>query len=618
MNPRVFKRRIYISGLIVLVISVLFAIKLFTLHFSGKIIITDGYDPEIRRGYIMDRNRDILAVSIDTKSLYANPEEVRNIDDVASVLSPLLDISFVRIKRILSKKKRFVWLKRKLNEREVRAIRKLQIRGLHFKNEYKRVYPYGNLASNLIGFVGVDNRGLEGIEYGRDRELRGVGKKGRGYNRGERHSGYNIILSIDRFVQHTAWKEIEKVVKKHRAKQGVALVMEVKTGKILALAKTPAIDPNYYYRYPEFARRSFTVIDSFEPGSTLKIISAAAMLETGRSIANEKFICKGKIKIFDETINCTGVHGEVDLYKSIRYSCNVGIIEAMKRVKRKKFFDVLSRFGFGQRTGVQLPGESEGLLRPPDKWSGLSKYSVSIGHEISVTSIQMAAAFSAIANGGIYTAPSIVDAVEDPDGNKIFEQRPKIKGRVLKKSIASQLLKMMKDVVDKGTGVRAYSKIYGFAGKTGTSRKYSIRGGRYSDHVISSFIGIAPYDSPEICVYIVIDDPADKQYGGKIAAPIFKAIVEKILPVLGIKKSMAAPGKIIPKRSLVKKIRGNLLPDLRGLRLPDVLRTLNEINKRFMIKYRIYGTGVVFSQVPEPGSRIEKNQIIKIYFRGKK
>src|SRR4030042_1183012 len=389
MNQKVFKRRVYVAGLLFALLSFMFIIRLFNLHFSTKLVVSDDRKGVTHRGSIRDRNGYILAISIEKNSLFANPEEIKNPEETAQTVASILKIPSDSILSNLKKKKRFIWIKRKIDDPDAEEIRKIGIPGLYLKKEYKRVYPHDELASNIVGFAGVDNKGLEGIEYSFDDTLMGRDDSaeeemyGAGFGR-------NITLTIDRLIQYSAEREIEKAVNVNQAKQGAVLVLEVKTGRILAYAKRPSFNPNRYYEYSAFTLRNFSFIDSFEPGSTLKIISLASMLEHHPEMTRNLFTCRGWIDIADVRINCTGVHGTIGMNDIIRHSCTVGIIEAMKIMRKKDLYVTLKKFQFGIKTGVELPGETEGILRNWNKWSGLSKYSMSIGNEISVTSEQLA------------------------------------------------------------------------------------------------------------------------------------------------------------------------------------------------------------------------------------
>jgi cell division protein FtsI (penicillin-binding protein 3) len=612
MNQTVFKRRVYVTGLAFAVLSSIYIIRLMTLHFSGKVMVSDDKKTEAHRGYIKDRNGYILALSIEKNSLFANPEEIKNPEETARFLSPLLRLPIETIKQKFVKKKRFVWVKRKLEDPVAAEIRKSGIKGLYYKREYNRTYPHGELAANIIGFVGMDNSGLAGIEYSFNDAL-SLGRYGTGPSADDGY-GYSIILTIDRFIQHAAEREIKDAVIRYGAKQGAVLAVEVKTGRVLALAKYPTFNPNSYYNYQSFPLRNFSVIDSYEPGSTFKIISLVSMLERDPKIAGNYYTCRGYIDIADVRINCTGVHGRVNMNDIIRHSCNVGVIEAMKSLSKKNFHDALVRFGFGRKTGEELPGETEGIVRELDKWSGLSKYSISIGQEVSVTSLQLAAAFCAIANGGIYVSPTVIESILDHDGNEIRRFKPAVRGRVAARSACEMALKMMAGVVASGTGQKAGSRYYCISGKTGTSQKF-VRAKGYTDRVLSSFIGLAPCAEPEVCILVIIDDPADKLSGGLIATPVFAGIIDRVLAQQGVKKQHIPATDPAVKIGRRPAFDGTRMPDFSGMRLPAALELLIDIRKRTSAYYTIQGSGRVYGQSPAPGSGLGTGGEIILYLK---
>jgi cell division protein FtsI/penicillin-binding protein 2 len=613
MNQKVFKRRVYAAGFLFAALSLVFIVRLAHLHFSGRVVVSDGEKSEVRRGSISDRSGYILALSLEKDSLFANPEEIKNQEETARLLSGLLQVPRESILKKFKKKKRFIWIKRKIDDPVAEKIRKIGIPGLYLKKEYKRMYPHDGLASNIIGFTGIDNNGLAGIEYAFDGAL-STPAESAGTKQGGGNFGKNITLTIDRLIQHEAEQEIERAVSIYRAKQGAVLVMEVKTGRILAMAKAPGFNPNRYYEYPPFSLRNFSFIDSFEPGSTMKILSLASMLEHNPRVTELRYLCKGSIDIADVTINCTGVHGSVSMKDIIRHSCNVGVIEATKGIKKKDLFDSLAKFRFGRKTGVELPGETEGILRHWKKWSGLSKYSIAIGQEVSVTALQLATAFCAVANGGVYISPAIIESIEEQDGTVLRGFRPAVRGRIISKSISEKLMNMMRGVVEGGTGQKAASRYYCVAGKTGTSQKF-VRAKGYSERVVASFIGIAPCEDPSVCMLVIIDDPADRLSGGQIATPVFANLIDRVLVRQGVVKKRLKPDE--PVRMAARKIEfdGDTMPDFRGHGMAESLAALVEIKKRREVIYSLKGTGRVYAQEPAPGARLEKAAEIKLLLK---
>ncbi len=613
MDQKVFKRRIMLTGLFIMSIACFFIYRLSSLHFSDKIRISTYKSSDTRRGYIKDRNGYILAISIEKNSLFANPMEITDPRYVAEKLSPVIGLTKEFIFNRISREKRFVWIKRKIDDEEVLGIKALNIKGLHFKKEYHRVYPHGRLASNILGFVDIDNNGLEGIEY-EFNDILLPARKGNLLGTDDERDFNNIILTIDRYIQYISEREIRQAVIQNKALRGVAVVMEVKTGNILAIAKYPNFDPNYYYRFSQEAIGNFSVVNSFEPGSTLKVIALAALLEKKPGILRKEYICTGSIDIGDVTIKCTNVHGRVNLHDIIEQSCNSGIIQAMKEISKEDSFSVLRSFGFGEKTGINLPGESAGILRPVKEWSGLSKYSIAIGQEISVTSLQLVAAFGAIANGGVYLYPSIIKRIEGDKGDVIRNYPPRVKGRIISRKHSDIILKMMRSVVTNGTGRLADISYYLPAGKTGTAQKSRKRGGYYGQYV-ASFIGTAPYNDPDICVLVVLDEPNVSIYGGEIAAPVFSRITEKALIYRGVKINKFNAEE--PREAGRDNFRfdGVSMPDFSGFSMAQALQLLIDMQKRTGIDYSFTGQGRVYKQTPGPGVRFVGKQKIILYLR---
>jgi len=614
MNRSAFNTRVYLTAFLLFIFFILIVIKLFNLHFSEKIIIPDSLPADTGRGYILDRNGYVLALSIATESIFANPEEISDPLLVARALSPIVGVPAATILERIQRGRRFVWIQRKTDDSVAAAVRELQIRGIHFRKEYKRVYPYRDLASNLIGFVGIDNTGLEGLEHRFDQLLSGRDEVVRDESAREIYQKKNLRLTIDRLIQNIAEEELGSAVRGIRAVQGAAVVFDIESGRVLALAKVPAFDLNRYQNYNPQIRRLYTVVDSFEPGSTLKVIAAASLLEHNPAVFKKEYVCEGKIDVGGVTINCLHEHGRVNMTDIIRYSCNSGIIQAVMNLDRKNFYSTLRKFGFGEPTGAGIPGETSGILRPVNQWSGLSRYSISIGHEISVTSLQMAAAFGAIANKGVYVAPSIVEGVEKPDGTVVQSYYPGSRGRIMKEDDAALLMGMMRQAVADGTGRRAESGYYQTLGKTGTSQKFMKSLGAYSDKNISSFIGVAPYKNPKICVFVVIDDPGDNLTGGAAAAPVFKKIIERVLPYMGIGGADITALEI-KKSPGGKLFSGNAMPDLRGMNFYEVSGILADLNRSLGIKHYIKGAGTVAAQRPLPGTVLKENDTIIINMR---
>ncbi len=600
--------RLYLAGILIVGIAAYLLIAVYRLHVSEKIILSSKAG-NVRRGLIMDRQRNILAMSVERESLYAEPKKIKDAASTAAILSRLLGISKDILEIKLKNPVDFVWIRRKIDTATAAKIKELKIDGLFFKKEMQRAYPSGSLAANILGFVGVDGNGLEGMEYKFDSVL----THSSGASDDEYASGDSVVLTIDRFVQHQAEKAVGDAVKNTGAIQGVVLVMEVKTGKVLAIGKYPSFDPNHYAASSPRQRQHYTVTDSFEPGSTLKIIAMALLLELFPSL-DRRYLCQGRVEVADTVISCIGVHGQVSPADIIKYSCNAGIIQAMKDVKKKDMYDFLKKFGFGARTGIELPGESEGILRPLAKWSGLSKYSLAIGQEISVNSIQLAAAFSAIGNQGVYMVPTVIEAIERDDGTPVRSFFPRSKGTIISKETARKLLSMMKVAVESGTGKRAAIAYYIVLGKTGTAQKSRPSGGYDPGRETAIFVGLAPYPDPEICILVVLDEPSGAS-GGAVAAPVFARVAERILPYLGIRDKPITSSGIIAEKRESFRFDGNTMPDFTGCTLAESVRNISIIRKAVSVSTSWHGTGRVFRQQPLPGTKLSSGSRIKLYLK---
>ncbi len=612
MDKSVFKKRIMITGFILSVILFFFVLKLFNLHFSDKIILPGKEPIEDGRGYIFDREGYLLALSVMFDSVYINPQELKDPASAAAALSSIVGTPASELHSKFIGQKKFIWLIRRCDVQVSGRIKALGIKGVHFTNEYKRVYPYNSLAANVVGFVGLDNMGLDGIEYKFNNILSGRDEVVKDEISREIYQKKNLTLTIDRYVQHVAEEELGKAIVQHRAKQGAVVILEVDTGRVLAIAKYPSFDPNYFSSYNGSLRSNFSIVDSFEPGSTMKIITLSSLIENKPEALKKEYFCEGFVDINDVRINCLHKHGKLSIEKVIAQSCNAGMIQSVKGLEKKDLYTTLRKFGFGVQTGLELPGEAEGILRPVAQWSGLSKYSMSIGHELSVTSIQLAAAFNSIANRGVYVTPALVEKIEKPDGTLVQGFYPRTKGRVIKEEEALFLMKMMRNVVTEGTGKRADSVFYQIAGKTGTSQKFSSAAGGYSDRNVSSFVGIAPYQNPKITMLVVIDDPDDRFTGGASAAPVFMRITDRVLPYFGIGGKDTSAFKVKKSQESAAS-EFQTVPDLKGMNIAEAAAVLRVLGEKHGIKYYIKGSGRVYGQKPAPGSSISKGENVILF-----
>lgn len=498
------------------------------------------------RGVIYDRNMQRLACNLKVESLYAVPLQMKYSHTVTSKLSDILDINQSIISERLKRRKMFIWLKRRLSEEEVKKIKALDVEGLDFVKEYKRFYPNGNFASHILGIVDIDNKGLEGVELLYNEYLGGkpgwkeVVKDAKGRELASQMkrslppcNGYNMVLTIDEVIQHIAEKALDKVYRKYKAKAAMVIVMDPQNGEILALANRPSFDPNTFHNSSHDIRRNRAITDCFEPGSSFKIVTASAALNEDAAKPSDVFFCEnGSWSIYGHMLHDHTPHGNLTFKEVIEKSSNIGTVKVALRLKDKNFYEYIRRFGFGESTGIDLPGEVSGLLQPLSKWSKFTISSIPMGQEIGVTAIQMACAVSTIANGGIYYKPMIVKKVCDSKGEIIKKFDAEAVKEVISPQAAAKMRAFMRGVVENGTGKAAKLKNYTGAGKTGTGQKLEPSGQYSHSKFTASFVGFAPSENPSIVVCVFIDEPRPLYYGGTVAAPVFKEIAEETLRYL--------------------------------------------------------------------------------------
>lgn len=505
-----------------------------------------------QRGVIWDRRMREMAVNIEADSLYAVPSEVEDPRYLSSKLAPVIKVSEKRLIRKLGKRDReFIWILRKMDREVAHDVRELKDRAgfkeLGFLTESKRYYPKGQTASHILGYTNIDNEGLEGIELQYNEYMKGKKKKvlmntdARGNSLTdtveEAIPGNNILLTIDEGIQYIVEKEIADAVVRWKAKAAVAIMMNPFTGEILAMANNPTFNPNLPGRAPAYKRRNRAITDIYEPGSTFKTFLAAAALEEGIVSLEDKFdVSKGYIVVGGKPIRDIHRWKVLTFQDVIQKSSNVGAVQIGLKLGKERYYRYIRRFGFGEKTGIDLPGEVRGILRKPEEWSGTSLAALSIGQEIGVTPLQILRAYAAIANGGLLMRPYIVSEIISPSGEVIKSFSPRIERRVISRSTAEAIKEILKTVVQEGgTAQKAYIKGNQVAGKTGTAQMVDPKTGRYSkDKYVSSFVGFVPADNPKIVLIVVIYEPTGATYGGEVAAPVFKSIVERTLTYLDI------------------------------------------------------------------------------------
>ncbi len=503
-----------------------------------------------KRGTIYDRNGSELSVSIDVESLFARPHLIDNKSLTAIKISRILGISHKTILKKFKKNKRFVWIKRQIPPAEASKIKKLGINGLEFVEESQRFYPNKELAAQMIGFVGRDSKGLEGIEFEYNNVLKGKPRYlavnrdalGRqlfidGAKTSEEVQGNDITLTIDKNIQYIVEKELQAAISVSKAKSGIAIVMEPGTGKVLAMAVAPLFNPNQYSRYEAKTWRNRAITDVFEPGSTFKTFLMASALEENIIKPEDIFFCEnGSYRVADRVIHDTHPHGWLNATNILKYSSNIGASKIVRHLGSELFYQHIRKFGFGEETGVAFPSEADGFIPLPYRCPEHTRSAMAFGQGISVSALQLATAYSAIANGGLYMRPYFVEKVNHPNGMTIQKTNPQVLRRVVSERTARTVRNMLKSVVSKGgTGEKARTASYNVAGKTGTSQKIDKKLKRYSNQkLIASFAGFAPADDPAITVLVIIDEPQKMMSGGAIAAPTFSRITSQTLNYLHI------------------------------------------------------------------------------------
>ncbi len=512
---------------------------------------------EPTRGTIYDRMGRELAVSLDVDSVYGVPSKIDDPREVAQQLSRILHENPRMLERKLAGDKHFVWLSRKVEPAKARKVKDLDSSEVGLQAESRRFYPKKALAGSVLGFTGMDNEGLEGLELAYDKTLHGVSgwvlaekdamgrtvfPGGPGFQYKLPKPGHDIILTIDEVIQHIVEKELDAALAQSRARGGVCIVMNPGTAEVLALAvrtltrSGQPFNPNEPRHYRPDEWRNRCVADAFEPGSIFKPVLAAAALEEKVIHPLERVDCSaGKIKVADRVINDAHKNGVLTFTDVIAESSNVGTIKVALRLGRERFYKYITAFGFGRKTGIDIPGEIAGLVKDQRLWSGVSIGSIAIGQEIGVTPMQVAVAYCALANGGMLMKPYIVAEIVDRDGNEGKKFHPQAVGRVMSEETCAKVNKMLQRVVEAGTGEKARPSGYTAAGKTGTAQKIDQKTGAYSKkYYVSSFAGFVPAGSPKLMILVMVDSPEGVIYGGSVAAPVFKSIAEQSLAYLQV------------------------------------------------------------------------------------
>lgn len=607
---------------------------------------TKSVEIEPTRGIIYDRNGRKLAINTPSYTVWAYVSEIENPEEVAKTISPIIEVAEDEIVDLIKNGTNMKKLKQAITMEQAEELKNLNITGISITEGTKRYYPLNNFASYVIGFTDIDNNGQYGIEKTFDSYLKGTPglwikltdakNKQLPYDGEiiyEAQNGYNLLLTIDENIQRFAEEAASKALEDNKAKSVNIIVMDPMTGEILALANKPDYNPNSP-RDPmdqetksEWSNlsteelqnewfklwRNYSVNDLYEPGSTFKIVTAAAALEEGVVNKNTHFYCNGFYKEIPKvTLRCAkwyDPHGDQDLYEAFANSCNIAFINMANSVGKEKMLEYIRAFGFGEITGIDLSGEQKGIIpKRVEDIRDVNLATISYGHSVAVTPIQMINAISAAANGGNLMTPHIVKAVSDDDGNLIKEYKPEIKRQVISETTSKVLLEMLEKTVTEGTGTKTYIPGYRVGGKTGTAEK--IIDGKYvPGKYISSFGGIAPVDNPRIAVLVIVDEPTDIYYGGTVAGPYAKMVIENTLEYLSVPREFT-------DEELSETTETLIVPDLVGLSVVEATKILKELGLKYVIDYEeISESSKVTKQHPSAGEEIEVNSIVDLYFK---
>lgn len=513
------------------------------------------YESTGRRGNIYDVQSRELVVTAGVVAIAARPSRIKNPAKAAKIIAGVLGLDPNRVAQTLSSQRPFVWVKRDASPSQAEAISAAVPEGLEFIENYSRIYPNRQLAAQLLGFAGVDGNGLEGIEYYYDEYLKGKPYRqtvvrdalGRIFQQEEalapETEGKSLVLTIDANIQHIAEQAITRAVRLHNARSAIAVAMVPRTGEIKAIANYPTFNPNAFGRFPRSTWRNRALTDSFEPGSTLKIFTAAAAMESGIDPERSFVDCEdGRYRIGRNVIHDVHPHEELNLNEIIQYSSNIGIVKISEMIGPEALYATLRRFGFSRKTGIDCPGEIAGILRPYQSWRKIDNATIAFGQGVTVTAIQLVNAVAAIANDGELMKPRIVREIKNPDGSVFRRFEPETLRRAVSPVIAKHLREMMNAATDReGTGSRAVPDGYTVCGKTGTAQILNASGDYKNSDYYAIFVGFSPARSPELAVIVAIEAPRGKYYGGEVAAPVFEEIVRESFNYMNVTPLHASP-----------------------------------------------------------------------------
>lgn len=611
---------------------------------------TETVQPIPLRGNIYDRRGHELAVSVSTKSLAAHPHQISDPSKLAKQLSRILGINAATLRKKFKSKRKFVWIKRRLMPEQIEKIEKLDDIGLSLVKEARRYYPNRELASQLLGAAGYDGEGLGGLELYYDKYLRGPAEREVAYRdaRGEifeltddplKSNGVaHLHLTIDRNIQYAAETELAAAAHRLKVKRGALVAMDPQTGAILALASYPRFNPNTYQDYKLENWQNVALTYAFEPGSSFKAITAATALEEGVIDLDDRIFCEnGRFAIGRTIIHDHEKYGHLNLPEIIKFSSNIGTVKLAQKVGKEKLFAMIRKFGIGQTTDIDFPGETNGSIRTPDKWYPVDVAAIAFGQGLTATAIQMASVYATIANRGKRMKPYLVQRITSSEAELIKETEPVSLGQVIRPETADTLVNLLEGVTHAGgTGTAAALTGYRVAGKTGTAQKYDASKKTYSKKdYYSSFVGFAPADQPRLVIYVGLDSPKGEIYGGQVAAPIFRNVMSAALYQMKVPPAQHtlplaeatledalgkghervfgtnAPRASTRTQPTPRYADSPVVPDFNGLSVQQA----SSLGKGRGIHIDIDGTGIAYRQEPAPGHMLTPGEICRIFFR---
>ena len=648
-RQRWFRARIALLGVCLMCVALLVVVRAFHLQIaSGDRLRGMAEDQHVRhlrvsprRGAIYDRHGAELAVSADVESVYANPRRLKAMEQdpqtVARRIAKVLDVDRKQLAKRLGSDRYFVWIERRVSPNEATRIRELDIPGVELTSEARRYYPNRHLAAHLLGFADIDGRGIEGIELAYEDRLRGLDRRVEAIRDRRGHvvfaddmedartiQGQSVVLTIDKAIQHIAERELALGVRTFEARGGSVVVMDPSTGEILALANYPPFNPNEPSKHPTAHRRNRAVVDRFEPGSTVKPFTMAAALAAGAVKPNQSINCEnGVTRMGGRLLHDAHPYEWLTPTQILAYSSNIGTAKIAQDLGKKELYRGFRRFGFGERTGLRVPGETAGILRHYRRWYEIDTAAVSFGQGMSVTNVQLATAMSAIANGGRLMQPMLVRRMSDGHGVTIEENKPRVRRQVVPRRVAKLVGQMLTAVTEPGgTAIEAAVDGYLVAGKTGTAQKADyVHGGYAKDKWLASFIGFAPADRPSVVISVVIDEPVIAHYGGTVAGPVFRRIAEVTLRHMGIapegrqavlakKKEQRVPaaetGPVLEDETVEKG--ESAVPNVRSLPLRQAVIALHAQS----LVAEVQGSGLVVTQDPAPGKAVSHGSVVRL------